>query len=162
MIINLGVIDLPYRVYSEPSPPKKITKRKKPPKPAEPTLATTTTGSVAEELESQYGIMAVFADKYSAKIAAELENAAAGAMETFLMGGSPDLDLRTAFDQLESDFRGFLDREEIAQAGVAGVPTKAALEGINHRLKDPRTGQRRPSFIDTGQYQASFKMWKSK
>jgi len=42
--------------------------------------------------------------------------------------------------------------------GYPGVPTRAALMGVNSRLKK-RRGKRRPSFRDTGLYQASFMAW---
>lgn len=56
------------------------------------------------------------------------------------------------------EFNLFLEREEMAGLDVDGVPTKAALEGRNSRLKKKR-GPRRPSFIDGGLFKASFIAW---
>jgi hypothetical protein len=64
-------------------------------------------------------------------------------------------------------FVTYLDNEEIAETGQAGVPTAAALAGVRtslkkkKELKNPRKRSlgRRPSFIDTGMYRDSFKAW---
>jgi hypothetical protein len=46
---------------------------------------------------------------------------------------------------------------------IMGVPTKAAQAGVSHRFKKPYAKRAsRPSFIDTGQYQASFVSWMEK
>jgi len=47
------------------------------------------------------------------------------------------------------------------QLGYPGIPTGAAEAGVNHRLLHPyaKDNPERPSFIDTGQYQADFKSW---
>jgi len=161
MKLNLGVLDVPYRLYDHSKPVAKPYKHKQPMrKPASPEHATT--GTVAEELEEKYGIMQVFADRYQDRIAQSLSDSVAGAIETMAMGG-PQMDvatiLKSGIGSIERDFKNYLDQEEIAQAGVEGVPTKAALLGINHRMKKPTTHKRRPSFIDTGQYQSSFKAW---
>ncbi|EJC5177426.1 DUF1353 domain-containing protein [Salmonella enterica] len=42
--------------------------------------------------------------------------------------------------------------------GTEGVPTARALEGISKRFKN-RKGEPRPSFIDTGMFQASMRAW---
>ena len=55
-------------------------------------------------------------------------------------------------------FNVFLEGEEMAGLSVDGVPTLAALEGKNSRLKIER-GERRPSFIDGGLFKSSFVAW---
>ena len=60
--------------------------------------------------------------------------------------------------QIENRFKQFLSLREVEKLGIPGVPTKAALAGVSHRFKGKKGG-RRPSFIDTGLYQASFKAW---
>ncbi len=55
-------------------------------------------------------------------------------------------------------FNIFLEREEMAGLAVDGVPTQAALEGKNSRLKQEK-GPRRPSFIDGGLFKSSFVAW---
>lgn len=138
MILSLGVIDLPYADGNSVS-----------------------TGDVAEILESEYGVMAAFVDLHEADIVDAIESSISGSLETMLMGGPVANPFAGAESAIESEFREFLDREEMAQvAGIAGhaggVPTEAALKGVNSRLKK-RRGARRPSFIDTGMYQASMK-----
>jgi len=50
--------------------------------------------------------------------------------------------------------------KEVEKLGIPGVPTKAALRGVNHRLKHPyRRRGARPSFVDTSLYMSSFKAW---
>jgi hypothetical protein len=66
--------------------------------------------------------------------------------------------LGTATSAIEAQFKNYLDHEDIVQTGAPGVPTEAALKGVNHRLKSKK-GTRRPSFVDTGLYESSFKVW---
>lgn len=160
MKLSLGVIDFPYQ--EEESTPK-ATKgpRKKARRPVKVSLQST--GDVAEILEGKYGVMASFVDLHGEDIVSALENSMEGQLEGLLMGGPLSANVFAGAESvIENEFRQFLDREEMAQvAGIAGhaesVPTQAALKGVNHRLKRKR-GARRPSFIDTGQYQASFKV----
>lgn len=115
-----------------------------------------TTGDVAERLESQYGVMGMFVDLHKEDIARSIEQALDGAIDGLLMGAPLDANI---FGKAESDikvmFNNYLDQEEMAGL-IKGVPTDAALKGINHRFKHPNTGVRRSSFIDTGLYEQSF------
>jgi hypothetical protein len=63
--------------------------------------------------------------------------------------------------KIEQRFRDFISLREVERVGIPGVPTKAALRGISHRLLHPyaRSNQRRPSFRDTGLYMNSFRAW---
>lgn len=124
-----------------------------------------TTGDVATILEAHYGVMQGYVDLHIADIAGALENSFAGAIENLMMGAPPDLNvLGSATSKIDQGFREYLEKEEItkignaAGIGIAGVPTKAALMGVNHRLK-LHHGPRRPSFIDTGIYFSSFHSW---
>ena len=135
--LHLGVTDLPYafRVEGE------------------------TTGEVAEILEARYEVMQTFFDRNEAKIAGALEASLAGALDTLLAGGPPAQNvLGAAESSIEELFKDFLTNREIEQPARDGIPTMAAVMGVNHRLKR-KSGPRRPSFIDTGLYQASFKVW---
>jgi hypothetical protein len=62
--------------------------------------------------------------------------------------------------EIEAAFRQFLEQQEM-DGRVDGVPTKASLKGVSHRLKRPnaKDNPTRPSFIDTGLYSASMKAW---
>jgi hypothetical protein len=159
MKIHLGVADVPYVDVSEA--PKKVAqaKRGKSNKPVAPPAAagTQSTGDVAEILEGKYGIMGAFAEKHEDDIAKALENSLAGTLENLMMGAPPaNNPFGTAEMAIEDSFKAALDSREFD--GITGVPTQAALKGINHRLKSGK-GSPRPSFIDTGLYQASFKAW---
>lgn len=117
-----------------------------------------TTYSVGKTLEEKYGLFSRFADSESQKIADHLAESISGALETVLMGQGVKDPFEAGTQQIDQDFRHFLDIEKMAQLGVAGVPTKAALMGKSIRFKR-KTGPRRPSFIDSGTLQTSFKSW---
>lgn len=117
-----------------------------------------TTYGVATILEEKYGLFSKFAESHQQDIANNLAESVAGALETIMMGGAPSDPFAAGASQIDQEFRKFLDTEEMAKLGVAGVPTKAALMGKSIRFKRKR-GARRPSFIDSGVLQASFKSW---
>jgi hypothetical protein len=151
VILHLGVADLPYN-QAQP-PPRKGRRRRK------TSASTVTTGDVAEFLENRYHIMEIFFQERQADIAGYLENSLEGALENVLLGAPPSNDpFGTATSEIEDRFKMFLSNKEMEALGYPGVPTQAALKGVNHRLK-LRKGPRRPSFIDTGLYQASFHAW---
>jgi len=143
--IHLGVIDVPYANQSA-APGAKVR------------AGEQTTGDVAEWIENKYGVMQFFAESHAAEIQAAVESAIEGSLESRLMGGpeQPNV-LAGACSEIESQFRRFLDAREM-DGKVAGVATEAAARGVNHRMK-VRRGAPRPSFIDTGLYQQSFKAW---
>jgi hypothetical protein len=128
----LGVIDIPYA--DEPG---------------------TTTGDVATILEGKYQIMEKFYDRHGDDMADELADGFAGALENIMAGGPPNLPFQSGMPKTERAFRTFLDLEEIKGDGI---PTQAALDGVSKRFKRNH-GPRRPSFIDSGLYQASMKAW---
>lgn len=147
MIIHLGVVEVP---YSNPAETKPNGKRRS---------GTQTTGDVATWLEEKYEVMQHFVDDDMPNITNAVGNAYAGALETFMQRGTmPKAPLQPAMETLRRDFRKFLDEGKIETMGVSGVPTAAALNGVNHRKK-AKKGARRPSFIDTGLYQKSFIAW---
>ena len=156
MILHLGVIDQNYSYDQQVG--RRKTRR---------VTKSVSTGDVAEFLENKYHLFEVFYEIHQADIAADLEEGLAGTLESLLMGASPDL---SAFGSAESNiderFRKFLDAGEMEALGYPGVPTEASgrgkrVGGINHRLRHPyaRSNPARPSFIDTGLLQASFKSW---
>lgn len=159
MKLHLGVIDLP---YMQPPTVKKVAKakrgRKNRPTTSQP--GTQSTGDVAQWLENKYDVMQGFFDLHEKEIVHSLENSIAGALESLVMGAPPSLDpFGTAMGEIEKTFKfKYIENEEITSTGASGVPTQAALDGVNHRLKGGR-GARRPSFIDTGLYQSSFRAW---
>jgi hypothetical protein len=165
MKLHLGVIDMPYSNPNKGYKKHKSHKRNEALKSEEQKIETT--GSVAEDLEVRYHIMAIFFAWKQNKIADSMAETMAHALESVLMGGpvqeKPSSLLGSTESMIDTEFKQFLSSQEaevvLTSFGIDGVPTKAALDGINHRFKNPITGIRRPSFIDTGLYQATFKSW---
>jgi len=144
----LGVVNIPYG-----DTPSKRKKNKK---------AGVTTLSVAEILEEKYHIMQHFWDKRGDKIADDLAKSYLNALKSRMMGAPTTLDpAGSALSQTSTMFDKFISNREIEKMGIAGVPTKAAKRGVNHRLAHPfaKDNPRRPSFDDTGLYKSSFRAW---
>jgi hypothetical protein len=135
MKLHLGVIDFPY-TYGDKA---------------------MTTGDVAVILEDKYEIMGTYWEKHGQEGADALAEGMAGTLESLLMGAPPTQDpFGTGTSKIEDGFRKFLDAREMD--GIEGIPTQASLDGVNSRLKK-QSGDQRPSFIDGGLYQSSFKAW---
>lgn len=165
MELVFGVVDIPYVEYDDqgrPKKAKKVSKKRKATKPIKPKMPkSVSTGDVAESLEKRYHIMREFYRMNEEFIHTEVVRSLEGAIVNLIISGilpEGQTGLDEAHEAIAERFRKFLDAEDMAASGVSGVPTRAALEGINHRLKLMK-GPRRPSFIDTGQYQAAFKSW---
>lgn len=164
-ILHLGVIDIPYDVRV-PESMKRVAVRTQRGGKAKVIKASPsggqTTGDVAEILEDKYHIMEVFFEDigYEAVMGA-LVNSLEGAIEN-IQSGAPLSTIKLyagAESEIETAFRLFLGQQEL-DGVMPGVPTKAALKGVNHRMVHPYAKRGpRPSFIDTGLYQASFKAW---
>lgn len=151
--LHLGVYDVPYAAYEQP-----VKKKSKPKSSA----ATKTTGDVAEILEEKYGVMDTFAFARLPDIAKALEESIAGELETMIMGGcSSGNPFAGAESAIGAMFKDFIATQQIEHMGIEGVPTQAAMNGVNHRLKHPyaKGNPRRPSFVDTGMYMQSFVAW---
>ncbi len=149
MQIHLGVIDLTYGDKGSIS-----------------------TGEVAKILEDQYSVMGNFVDLHIGEIAEVMAISVSEAIDSLISGAPATLN---PFGQAEQDiqqmFVKYIDDEEIAQTGQEGVPTQAALDGVRTALKKRKEiknikkyrsrirGTRRPSFLDTGLYRDSFKVW---
>lgn len=104
--------------------------------------------------------MAAFYRVHEGMVAKAIESSLDGAMEALLMGKTVDPWGR-ATQAIEARFKDFISSREAERIGLPGVPTKAALTGVNHRLAHPyrRSNPRRPSFRDTGLFMQSFKSW---
>jgi hypothetical protein len=161
--LHLGVIDIP---YSNATPPRKIAqakkgKKNKPLKPKSDAAAKTT-GEVAEILEDKYGILDTFAFARLPDIAKALEDSIAGELETLIMGGQAGANpFQSAESSITTMMKKFISAQEIEHMGIAGVPTQAAMNGVNHRLKHPyaKKNERRPSFMDTTLYWQTLRAW---
>lgn len=119
-----------------------------------------TTFDVAKILEAKYGIMATYYRVHGQEIADAITNSLAGAIESLAMGQAVD-PWNSGMGKVEERFRLFITSLEAERGGIPGTPTKAALAGVNHRLKHPyaKDNPRRPSFWDTGIYTLSFRAW---
>lgn len=123
-----------------------------------------TTGDVAQILEKRYGVLTGFAVQHLQDMADDMAESYAGALETLMMGGPSGNPGQAATAKISSRAKLYLSSMEAERvlspgSGKFPVPTHAALMGINHRKKQPRTGKRRPSFIDTGMYENSLIAW---
>ncbi|KAF6596203.1 hypothetical protein G9G39_03800 [Cronobacter sp. EKM101R] len=136
MKLHLGVIDIPYESES------------------------TTTGDVAEFLEQKYRIMQTFFDRHGEEIARMMSDDIAASLENMLAGAPPASDpFAESMSRVHDLFMAFLDNSEMN--GMPGVPTRRALEGISKRFRDGKGPRPRPSFVDTGTYQAAMRSWVS-
>ena len=159
MKLTFGVTDIPYAANGKIPPKVAQAKKGKANKPLEKTAGeekAVSTGDVAEWLESEYHVMETFARMNEENIAKYLENSLAGSLENTMMGAPPAANpYAGAESAIEDRFKQFLLLNEIEGSGIPGVPTTAAMKGVNHRLKSGK-GSPRPSFIDTGLYESSF------
>lgn len=135
MKVCLGVVDMPYD-YGDTS---------------------ATTYEVAENLQDQYQLFTHFFETHKKEICAEVGEALAWSLINHIQHGAP-LTQGELLGETMQQFNIFLEQEEMAGLSVDGVPTLAALEGKNSRMKIER-GERRPSFIDGGLFKSSFVAW---
>lgn len=121
-------------------------------------------GEVAKILEAKYGVMAIFAAQQTNQIANSLATSLADAVEARMMGAPVANPYAEGTDQIQEAFRTFLDMN------AHGIITQASKQGVSGRFMDKNNtkgkravmnanGQVRPSFIDTGLYQTSFRAW---
>jgi hypothetical protein len=167
----LGVIDLPYG--TTPTAPRRVKVRRTVYKNARgaeftaiheysvPASGAETTGDVAEFLENRYHVMETFFELHSKEIITAFEEVFVGNLENIALGAPVnDNAMAEATSKTEALFKQFISNAEMD--GIQpGVPTAAALKGINHRLAHPyaKGNPQRPSFRDTGLYQSSMKAW---
>jgi len=151
--IVFGVIDLP---YADAASYKEVRARK----PKEVRNSSVTTGDVAEILEEHYHVMGNFVELHADQISGDLQDSFAKALNAILDGAPPTFDpAGAAISTIQHRFHEFLQNREM-DGRVAGVPTEAAKSGRSKRFK--RASKRRkdrPSFVDTGLYDASFIAW---
>ena len=150
MKLQLGIIDLPY-ANAPRAPGSKATS------------GTQTTGDVAQWLENKYHIYASFWTLHGDEIAKDVERSLEGALNSMLNGAPMNHDVfGSASSKIRARFSEFLMKQEM-DGLFPGVPTAAALRGVNHRMKHPyKRRAPRPSFIDTGLFESSFKAWMEK
>lgn len=159
--IHLGVVELPY--FDAPAirdAPKNAKRRQ--PSPRSNAPHSKTTGDVAEFLEAKYHIMETFYELNQDVIEADLLSSLEGALQNIAAGMPPQsVNVSAeAASTTEQAFRDWLSNRGMDATSTPGVPTRAAMRGVSHRFSHPyaRRGSR-PSFIDTGLYQSSMRMW---
>lgn len=158
LTLHLGVVDIPYSVEAPRRVRVKFRKGQKPVASTAPAQGAQTTGDVAEWLEDRYHIMGFFFENHEKEVVEAIEEGLADVLESLMHGAPSTIDPFGAGTQdIGTAFKHFLDSNEMAGA-VPGVPTQAAQDGVNHRLKIKR-GAPRTSFIDTGTYQNAFLAW---
>ena len=136
-VLHLGVADMPY------------------------TKGGQTTYEVAQILEDKYHVIEIFFEQKKSQIERILTASVESALKAVLKGLPVRDPFSNANDEIETLFKEFLLTAEIEGLGYPGIPTAAALKGVSHRFKHPyaKANPRRPSFIDTGTYENSFKAW---
>ena len=159
----LGVINVPYDNGGKSSgrkvPKKPRSGKKAPPTTKSRSTEPTDTATVATILEDKYGVMGLFAENHKEQITGALVDSLKGALEDLFAGSPVKNPYAGAQDQIAADFRNWLMTGQIEQLGVAGVPTQAAIDRRSLRFKNKKSAGPRPSFIDTGAYEGSFRAW---
>jgi hypothetical protein len=154
-VLHLGVVDQPYR-HIGPGYRGRGKKRRK-----AAMIGSKSTYEVAMILEAKYHIMETFYEAHQTEIVQAMIDSYEGATETVLMTHQLSDPSGSGIAAIQAMFNKFLDEKEIERLGVPGVPTLAAIHGVSHRFAHPYARGRgpRPSFIDTGLYEASFRAW---
>jgi len=112
--------------------------------------APTSIYEVAQELEGDYGIMEDFALTEGQLMADALAKSVVDSFELLDEKGVNFFALGT-YD-IQQEFKAVLEEQRLDYQ-IGGVPTKRSLEGV---IKGVKTGQPRPSFIDSGDYMNAF------
>jgi hypothetical protein len=154
-VLHLGVVDQPYRHEGRRRAGRRRGRNVKAAR-----VRSMSTFDVASILESKYHVMQHFFDLHHTEVVEAMINSYEGATETALLGGPLVNPSGDGIDDIRKMFNRFLDEEEMNRLGVPGVPTMAALHGVSHRFAHPYAKRgSRPSFVDTGLYESSFRAW---
>jgi len=122
-----------------------------------------TTGDLAQILESKYDLFRGFYESNADQIADILARSIDSAMSDLLnTGHAPENPYADGCEEIAALFKSFLDTGAAEKIGMIGVPTQAALKGINHRKSAFQKGARRPSFEDTMMLRNSLLAWMEK
>lgn len=157
IILHLGVNDVQYA--PGPAAPRRAVARVRKGKLRTHTAAAAsrqTTGDVAEILEDKYHILESFVEEYREQIGDAVAHSLIGALESTHSGQTVENPFATAESEIVEGMKAFLDGQMMD--GIPGVPTKAALAGVNPRLAHPyaKGNPARPSFIATGLMQQNY------
>ena len=160
-VLHFGVIDVPYQ-YARPQRVRHARKGKAA-RPRNAAKYTQTTHDVACILEAKYHVMAVFERIYGKKIADFMADDITKALKNIRAGMPKELIQRSmlmeSMDQIADAYRKFLYTGEAERVGIRGTPTQASIDRRSMRFKTKINPNGRPSFIDTGLYERSFRAW---
>lgn len=161
--LHFGVVDHPY-TYKQQT----LSKKGKPLKRTRTVTLNTTTGKVSDILEEKYQLFETFYKDNESLIASELEKSLEAAYEAVLTGAPVSQDpYGNATGRFEDLFKRALYTNGF-DGRIPGVPTVASGRvpavrkgGIQHRMAHPYSmnNPSRPSFIDTGNFESSIKVW---
>ena len=163
--LHLGFEEHAYEArYSESSPLTASAKKRAPKRPSRAQLAYgqgKTTTDVQKELEDRYKIVETFFEMNEDYIVGLVEDMLSEDIETVMSSEEPSTEGLSfkETDKIETRFRRALSSEEF-NGVIPGVPTRTARQGVSHLRRHPYAARSaRPSFIDTGLYQRSFRAW---
>jgi hypothetical protein len=173
--LNLGVYDIEYAATFRAELARGRGKKRTLSAALQSYAGSKTTGQVAEWLENRYGIMRTFYEHESGRVVIPaIEHAVRGALIDILNGRTGVINVPDrAMQIIKAAFDESLSLRKYDQwIGPPRVPTKPAQGFVKHRHKDLGKAARRkdiaaggqgvrPSFIDTGLYQTSFRAWMS-
>lgn len=154
--IHFGVIVQPYRYVKQ-----KLSKKGKVLKKGRKIELSITTGEVAEHIEEQYQLFEFFYNDQKDFINEQLLGSLENSIEAIMSGAAVTQDpFGQAASLIEDQFKKMLSSRAF-DGRIEGVATLASKNGVNHRLAHPyaKSNPMRPSFIDTGNFEASFKVW---
>ena len=170
-VLNLGVVEVAYSDETEPRDPSRarLTKKghvhKQDARRIERWMKgqtddqPATTVTVAEALEEKYHVLETYVEHHKDDIGQAINNSLEGALENLHMGAPMGDPYAEAGQEIASGFRTFLLTAEMEQMGIDGVPTQAALDRESLRFKAKHGNEQRPSFVDTGTYEAAMRAW---
>lgn len=119
-----------------------------------------TTGDLAEILEAKYDLFRGFYEVHAEQIADLMAESLEDKLVDIVAGSPvPENPYGDATEAIRAMFQKWLDTRGPETIGMIGVPTEAALKGINHRKSQFRRGERRPSFEDTMLLRNSLAAW---
>lgn len=163
MRIYFGVIDHPY-AYEQ----QRLSKKGKPLKRGQKVTSSVTTGEVAEHLEEKYHLFESYYAANQEFVDGEIIKSLEGSIESLMLGAPPTNDpFGAATSVIEDSIKRVIISNEFDWL-VDNVPTAASGRvpsirqgGVNHRLAHPyaRSNPPRPSFVDTGNFESSIKVW---
>ena len=123
----------------------------------------TTTGEVAELLESEYDVMGVFMEIHGKEVMEAVGEQMGRYLQSILQGNPKEAKHGFPLGRVEEEFKDYLSADE--WQSHTGAVIQAARIGRSARFKnkkfknDEGVETSRPAFIDTGLYSASFRAW---